>query len=156
MRRLRPPSSFDNGQGRERPTLFLSNHFDETARNLIIRYAGSNRVEDGLGISVNFLHLDCLASEVRLKVDWDATLTVLADGCYRWLGKHLRGYEKADPKQLYRLFVETAGVIEATDQAIIVCFDRRSHNSIPREAVLDREPTPIPWLDGRHVQFAIE
>ena len=76
-----------DGLGREKPTLFLSNHFEETARNVIIRYAGRNRVEDGLGISVNFFHLDCLASEVRLNVDLDATMTVLANGCYRWLGK---------------------------------------------------------------------
>lgn len=145
-----------DGLGRERPTLFLSNNFEETARNLIIRYAGRNRVEDGLGISVNFFHLDCLASEVRLNVDWDATLTVLANGCYRWLGKQLRGYEKAAPKQLYRLFVETSGVVKASEKAILVCFDRRSHNPILREAALDREPTPIPWLDGRHVQFAFE
>ena len=54
------------GLGRERVTLFLSNNFTETGRNLITRYAGRNRVEDGLGISVNFFHLDCLASEVRL------------------------------------------------------------------------------------------
>ena len=53
------------GLGRDRPTLFLSNHFEETPRELIIRYAGRNRIEDGLGISVNFFHLDCLASEVR-------------------------------------------------------------------------------------------
>ena len=39
---------------------------------MVIRYAGRNRVEDGLGISVNFFHLDCLASEVRLNVDLDA------------------------------------------------------------------------------------
>ena len=56
------------GLGRERPTLVLSNHFEETPRELIIRYAGRNRIEDGLGISVNFFHLDCLASEVRLNV----------------------------------------------------------------------------------------
>ena len=103
-----------DGLGREKPTLFLTNHFEETARNIVIRYAGRNRVEDGLGISVNFFHLDCLASEVRLNVDLDATLTVLANGCYRWLGKHLRGYEKAAPKQLYRLFVATQGFIKVT------------------------------------------
>jgi hypothetical protein len=145
-----------DGLGREKPTLFLSNHFEATARNLILRYAGRNRVEDGLGISVNFFHLDCLASEVRLNVDWDATLTVLANGCYRWLGKQLRGYEKADPKQLYRLFVETGGVLRTTDEAIIVHFDRRRHNPILREAELDREPTPIPWLGGRRVRFTFE
>ena len=54
------------GLGRDQPTLFLANHFEETPRELIIHYAGRNRIEDGRGISVNFFHLDCLASEVRL------------------------------------------------------------------------------------------
>ena len=97
--------------GREDPTLFLSNHFEETPRELIIRYAGRNRIEDGLGISVNFFHLDCLASEVRLNVDLDAALTVIANGCYRWLASRLNGFEKAAPKQLYRRFIETAGTV---------------------------------------------
>src|SRR5262249_10313365 len=79
------------GLGHDQPTLFLSNHFEETPRELIIRYAGRNRIEDGLGISANFFHLDCLASEVRLNVDLDAALTVIANGCYRWLGSRLRG-----------------------------------------------------------------
>src|SRR5512135_2059993 len=99
------------GLGRDQATLFLSNHFEETPRELIIRYAGRNRIEDGLGISVNFFHLDCLASEVRLNVDLDATLTVIANGCYRWLASRLGGFAKADPKQLYRRFVETAGTV---------------------------------------------
>jgi len=30
-----------------------------------------------------------LASEVRLNVDVDAAATVLANGCYRWLGRQL-------------------------------------------------------------------
>ena len=64
------------GLGHDQPTLFITNQFQETPREVIIRYAGRNRVEDGLGISVNFFHLDCLASEVRLNVDLDATLTV--------------------------------------------------------------------------------
>ena len=56
---------------------------------------GANCVEDGLGISVNFFHLDslCWLSEVRLNVDLDETMTVLANGYYRWLGKQLAGTE---------------------------------------------------------------
>src|SRR5918996_1514581 len=98
------------GLGREQPTLFLSNNVKESARSLIVRYAGRNRVEDTLGSSVNFFHLDCLASEVRLNVDLDAMLTVLANGCYRWLAKQLHGFETAAPKQLFRKFVETLHV----------------------------------------------
>ena len=141
------------GLGRDPPTLFLSNGFEETPRELIIRYAGRNRIEDGLGISVNFFHLDCLANEVRLNVDLDAALTVIANGCYRWLASRLRGFEKAAPKQLYRRFVETGGTVLIQEDGITVTFERRSPNPILREAALDREPVPIPWLGERRVAF---
>jgi hypothetical protein len=141
------------GLGHEQPALFISNNREETARELIIRYAGRNRVEDGLGISVNFFHLDCLASEVRLNVDLDAAMTVLANGCYRWLASRLRGYEKAAPKQLYRRFVETAGSVEIQEDRIAVRFEKRSHNPILREAALDREPIAVPWLNNLPVVF---
>jgi hypothetical protein len=141
------------GLGRERPTLFLSNNFEQTPRELIIRYAGRNRVEGGLGVSVNFFHLDCLASEVRLNVDLDSTLTVLANGCYRWLASRLQGFEKADPKQLYRRFVETAGTVIVQPDRLTVAFDRRAHNPIVREAALDRDSLPVPWLGQRRLVF---
>jgi hypothetical protein len=141
------------GLGREEPSLFLSNNSEETARGLVVRYAGRNRVEDGLGSAVNFFHVDCLASEVRLNVDLDTALTVLANGCYRWLGRQLHGFEKAAPKQLYRRFVETSGQVEVEEDRVVVRFDRRCHNPLLREAALDRVTLPIPWLQGRFVNF---
>jgi hypothetical protein len=143
-----------DGLGREQPTLFVSNNLVETARSLIIRYAGRNAVEDGLGTSVNFFHLDCLASEVRLNVDLDAALTVLANGCYRWLAHRLHGFDKTAPKKVYRKFVETGGQVEVQSNRILVRFDKRSHNPILREAELDKECPPIPWLGNRPVAFA--
>jgi hypothetical protein len=142
------------GLGRDRPTLFLSNDFEETPRELIIRYAGRNRIEDGLGISVNFFHLDCLASEVRLNVDLDAALTVIANGCYRWLASRLNGFAKADPKQLYRRFVETAGTVTIQNDRLSVAFDRRSHSPILHEAALDQNSIPIPWLGQRKIELS--
>ena len=141
------------GLGRDNPTLFLSNNLTTSAREIVIRYAGRNRIEDGLGISVNFFHFDCLASEVRLNVDIDAALTVVANGCYRWLGAQLRGYENAAPKQLYRRFIETAGSIEIQPDVIQTRFERRSHNPVIREANFDQECNPISWLDNKRVAF---
>ena len=142
-----------DGLGHDQPTLFLSNNFEETPRQLIIRYAGRNRVEDGLGTAVNFFHLDCLTSEVRLNVDLDTVMTVLANGCYRWLGKQLRGFERAAPKQLYRRFVETGGVVTTAQERVVVRFDKRCHNPILREAALDHEGLLIPWLQNRPISF---
>lgn len=142
-----------DGLGNERPTPLISNDEQETARQLVIRYAGRNRVEDGLGSAVNFFHLDCLSSEVRLNVDLDAAASVLANGCYRWLGRQLKGFEKAQPKQLYRRFVETSGLVEVQADRVVVTLDRRSHNPILREAALDGNEPPIPWLRNRSVRF---
>ena len=47
---------------------------------LIMNYARRNGVENALGSSVNFFHLDCLSSEVRLNLDLDTVLTVVANG----------------------------------------------------------------------------
>src|SRR5262249_45008925 len=141
------------GRGREEPTLVLSNNMEQTGRNLIVRYAGRNRMEDGLGCCVNFFHLDCLCSEVRLCVDLDSALTVLAQGCYRWLGKQLRGFEKAAPKQLFRRVVGTAGGGGGEEGRGVVRFDKGSSHPRLRGGALGSHPIRIAWLGKRSVAF---
>ncbi len=142
------------GLGREQPTLFLTNNFEVTVRELVKNYARRNGVEDALGSSVNFFHLDCLSSEVRLNVDLDTVLTVLANGCYRWLGSQLHGFDQSKPKALYRKFVETSGSVEiAAGRRIVATFDRRSHNPILQEAELDEARPKIPWLANHRLEF---
>jgi hypothetical protein len=142
------------GLGREQPTLFLTNHPDASPRLMIMNYARRNGIEDGLGTNVNFFHMDNLSSEVRLNVDLDVTLTVIANSCYRWLAGTLKGFDHAKPKQLSRKFVETSGEIELRpDRTLQVTFDRRCHNPILREAALDKDGPPIPWLNGYRIEF---
>jgi hypothetical protein len=141
------------GLGREPPTLFLSNNAKESARALIVRYAGRHRVEDGLGMRVNFFHVDGLARAVRRTVDLDTTMTVLAKGGYRWRAKPLRGFDTAAPKQLYRKCVETGGGVEIQSERIVVHVDKRCHNPILREAALDQPRQASPWLRNLPVVF---
>jgi hypothetical protein len=142
------------GLGREHPTLFLSNNFDVKVRDFVANYARRNGVEDALGSSVNFFHLDCLSSEVRLNVDLDTVLTVLANGCYHWLASRLHGLGNAKPKSVYRKFVETSGAVEIErGRRIVVYLDRRSHNPILREAQLAQDCQTIPWLANHRLAF---
>jgi hypothetical protein len=143
-----------DGLGRENPTLFLTNDEETPARAIVMNYARRNGVEDGLGTNIDFFHMDNVSSEVRLNVDLDVTLTVIANGCYRWLAKRLKGFEKAKPKQLSRKFVETAGVVEVEpNRRLRVTFDRRSHNPILREAALDKDSRTIAWLKRHRIEF---
>jgi hypothetical protein len=141
------------GLGRAEPTLFLSHNVEVTARDVITRSTGRLGVEDSLGISVHFFHRDGLACEVRLSVDLDVALTVMAHGCYRWLASKLRGFDKVKPKQLYHRFVETGGVVEVEDARLVVHCDKRSPNPVLREATLDAGCPAIPWLGNRSVPF---
>ena len=141
------------GLGREQPTLFLTNNNDVSARGVITRYICRNTIENELGININFFHMDCLSSEVRLNVNLDVVLTVVANGCYRWLAKQLKGCEKMEPKQLYRKFIETGGHVINQGNEIIVHLDRRSHTPIIKQALVGKNHPKIPWLNGRKLRF---
>jgi hypothetical protein len=142
------------GFGREQPTLFITNDQKTSPREIIMNYARRNGIEDGLGTNVNFFHMDNLSSEVRLSVDLDLTLTVIANSCYRWLASKLKGFEGAKPKQISRKFVETSGEVTVMpNRTLLVTFDRRCHNPILREAMLDKNSPKIPWLNGYRLNF---
>jgi hypothetical protein len=141
------------GLGREEPTFFLTNNRPEkwTAREVIQRYAQRNLVENGLGEDIKFFHLDCLASGVRLNVDFDLTLTVVADLLYRMLGWRLKGFGRASPQRLYRKFIDTTGSIEMEDEQVRVRLSKRAHNPLIKEAGLTGLTPPVPWLADRRL-----
>jgi hypothetical protein len=138
---------------RETPTLFLTDNETVSGKEIITRYIARNAIENDLGINVNFFHMDCLASEVRLNVHAGVVMTVLANGCYRWLSQRLKGCARMEPKQIYRKFVETGGHLTVRGNDLVVSFDRRSHNPVIAQACLDQDATPIPWLHGKRLRF---
>lgn len=139
------------GLGREEPTFFLTNNRPEkhTAREVIQRYAQRNLVENALGEDIKFFHLDCLSSGVRLNVDFDLTLTVVADLLYRMLAWRLKGFGRASPQKLYRKFIDSTGSIEVQDEQVRVRLSKRAHNPLVKEAGLTGLTGPVPWLGGR-------
>jgi transposase len=143
------------GLGHESPTFFLTNDLPrpQTAREVIQTYASRNHVENHLGEQITFFHLDCLCSDVRLNVDFDLTLTVLADLLYRRLAERLKGFGRTGPSKLFRKFVDTPGAIEITTKEVIVRMDKRAHNPLLKEAGLTEPTQPVPWLGGRSLQM---
>ena len=90
------------GLGHESPTFFLTNDQpqSQTAREVIQTYASRNYIENQLGEQITFFHLDCLCSDVRLNVDFDLTLTVLADLLYRASGRTAERIRAVGPVQV--------------------------------------------------------
>ena len=142
------------GLGHESPTFFLTNDLPQpqTAREVIQTYASRNHVENHLGEQITLFHLDCLCSDVRLNVDFDLTLTVLADLLYRRLAERLKGFSRTGPSKLFRKFVDTPGNVEITQKEVIVRLGKQAHNPLLKEAGLTEPTRPVPWMGGRSVR----
>jgi hypothetical protein len=139
------------GLGREEPTFFLTNNRPErqTARQVVQRYAQRNLIENGLGEQISFFHLDCLSSAVRLNVEFDLTLTLVADLLYRELARRLKGFGQASPQRLFRKFIDTAGSVAVEEGRVRVRLSKRAHNPVLKQAGLAGLTAAVPWLGGR-------
>ena len=135
--------------GHEEPTVLLTNDLRTSAAKRITRYAQRVLIENGLADAVKFFHLDALSSAVRLKIDFDVTLTEVASGLYRMLGRRIAGYESAQSRQLFRHFLNTPADVEITSNRVEVALPKRAHNPLLLAAGFGQGSTPIPWWDGR-------
>ena len=141
--------------GHDDPTFLITNDLKSSARQLITRYARRMLIENGLADSVDFFHLDALSSAVALNVDFDVLLTVIGGGLYRLFARSLRGYERAQARQIFRRFLDTTARVAVSDSEVIVRLPRRSHNPLLIDAGLIGKSTAIPWWGGRRLRTEI-
>ncbi|MGQ0626527.1 MAG: hypothetical protein ACT4PL_00310, partial [Phycisphaerales bacterium] len=67
----------------------------------------------------------------------------------------LRGYERAQARQLFRRFLDTTARVTITEQEVTVYLPRRAHNPILLDAGLFGAPVAIPWWGGRPLRSEI-
>ena len=141
--------------GHEEPTILLTNDRNASLKALITRYAQRMLIENGLADSIDFFHLDALSSAVALNVDFDVLLTVIGSGMYRLFARSLRGYQRAQARQIFRRFLDTSARVLVTPEAVTVRLTRRAHNPLLIDAGLIGSSTPIPWWGGRPLRIQV-
>ena len=141
--------------GHDEPTILLTNDKTSTLKAVITRYAHRMLIENGLSDAVAFFHLDALSSAVALNVDFDVLLTVIASGIYRMFAKALRGYERAQARQVFRRFLDTTARVVVSEEEVTVQLPRRAHNPVLIDAGLIGRATKIPWWNGRPLRLEI-
>jgi transposase len=138
--------------GHDEPTILLTND-RRTATQLITRYAGRMLIENALSDAVRFFHIDALSSSVGLKVDFDMALLVLASGLYRSMANHMRGYNDARARLIFRDLIDMTADVAITKREVTVRFHRRAHLPIIMDSDLFKITHRVPWWDGRPLRF---
>ena len=77
----------------------------------------------------------------RSNVDFDVLLTVIASGIYRLFAKSLRGYERAQARQLFRRFLDTTARVTIAEEGS-PCTCRVAPTTPPARRRADRRPRP--------------
>jgi hypothetical protein len=143
--------------GHEEPTILLTNNFKIQPAALVARYAQRMLIENNISESIQFFHLDALSSMVGMKVDFDLQLTLMASSLYRLLAQKIgREYARAQPKKIFRNLLDLSARVDIEPRRIVVTLDKRAHNPYLAASGLTDKPTPVPWLDNRHlvIRFA--
>ncbi len=130
------------GLGRDQPTVIITNDDDMTTRAVIGQYARRMTIEQRLAETIRAFCADALSSTVNLNVDLDVMLAVL-QALLAALRARLPGYHAATPDTIQRRFLETAGQIITTSNAITIRLERRAYTPVLRNASLP-PATPIP------------
>ena len=142
--------------GREEPMFLLTNDNRRGPAALLTRYARRTLIENALGEQVHFFHVDALSSSVRIKVDLDTVLSVIASGCYRWFAGQLKGFENATAAKLWDTFLNRHGTILLTKDEIVLNVRRFSRAPVLLESQISNDKTKIPWLGDRTIRVEIK
>lgn len=139
--------------GKEKPAFILTNDFKSTTKQIITKYARRWLVEKGIAEEIDFFHLNLLSSSVVIKVDFDLTMTILANTLYRLLARELIGHERETAKSIYLNFIHNGADIEIKHKEIIVKLLKKAHNPIIMESYIFEEQKKIPWLNNFSLKF---
>lgn len=133
----------------------MSNDTEVKPVELVQRYARRMLIENGIAENVDFFHLDALSSAIAIQVDFDLLLTLLANALYRQLARSLVGFESAQPKQIFRRFLNAPARVTLTDDEVRVRIRRLAHHPILLAGgLLDATPV-VPWWEGRRLRLEI-
>lgn len=139
--------------GHEEPTILLTNDRRSTTPKLITRYAQRMLIENALSDAVRFFHMDALSSAVGLKVDFDMALLVIASALYRLVGRKMRGYSKAQARQIFRDLIDMPATVDITETGVKVEFHRRAHLPIVVASGLLDTQVKVPWWNALPLQL---
>ena len=142
------------GLGQDKPTLLITNQFDETPTRLVDRYACRMVIENAIAEAIDMFHMDALSAAVPLNFDVDPQLTIIAATLYRMLANRVGlGHKNHTPRTLFRKFVHAMADVIVDEATITVCYGRRANNPfLVRNGFADTECL-IPWLGNRKLRL---
>lgn len=143
--------------GRDEPAFLITNDMEIGLEEAIIKYAKRWLIEQEISEQIEFYHLNRLNSSIVVKVDFDLTMSILADTIYKLFSVQIPGFANKKSNIIYRSFIKnyTEFKINNKNKTIQIILNKKVNLPLLFETDwFDRE-TNIPWLDNYKLKFEI-
>jgi hypothetical protein len=141
------------GNGKIKPAVIITNDFDLSIEKVIRKYARRWMVEKSISEQVDFFHLNLVSSSMVIKVDFDLTMSILANNLYRLLALQLGRYSHLSVQSLYDKFVLNGADVIIQEDAITVQLKKKRNLPLILEVMQTFSRQKYPWLNGKNVIF---
>ncbi len=141
------------GNGKIKPAVIITNDFDLTTEKIIRKYARRWLVEKSISEQIDFFHLNMVSSSMVIKVDFDLTMSILANNLYRLLALELERYSNLSIQSLYDKFVLNGADIIIQENAITVQLKKKRNLPLILEVMQKYSRQKYPWLNNMSVIF---
>ncbi len=144
--------------GREKPALIITNDFETSIEKIILKYARRWLVEKGIQEQLECFHLNKLSSSIVVKVDFDLTLSIIANNICRLFASYLSGYEKCQAMTLFNQFLDNFAKvnIDSKKKEIQVSLLKKRHLPILLDSEFIQSNLKIKNLNGFKINFSIQ
>ena len=141
------------GHGKIKPAVIITNDFDLPLNEVVRKYTQRWIVEKSISEQVSFFHLNLVSSSMVIKVDFDLTMSILANNLYRLLARELDRYEHLSVQSLYDKFVLNGADVVIKDKTISVQLKKKRTLPLILETMQKYSRIKYPWLNNMNVVF---
>ena len=141
------------GHGRIKPALILTNDFALSCTEIIRKYARRWLVEKDISQQIEFFHLNRVSSSMVIKVDFDFTMSLLANNLLRLFAQQLPGYTHLTPESLFTKFLQNSGQVTITDAEVVISLRKKRHLPALLSAMEPFQHRPSRLCAGRQLVF---
>lgn len=142
------------GHGRIKPALIITNDFDIPCDEVICKYARRWLVEKDISQQIEFFHLNRVSSSMVIKVDFDLTMSILANNLLRVFAADLPGYSHLNPESLFAKFLQNSGHVTISNDQVSVALRKKRNLPALLSAVEQFQHKPSRLFQGRKLTIS--
>ena len=141
------------GNGKIKPAVVITNDSDLPIEQIIRKYARRWMVEKSISEQIDFFHLNLVSSSMVIKVDFDLTMSILANNLYRLFAIELDRYANLSAQSLYDKFVLNGADIEIGNKTITVKLKKKRELPLILEVMSKFNHQKYDWLGNKNIIF---